>query len=298
MATLRQYFDTDFKLLAAQHEWPVTSGRQQIHVIARAHYDFNAGVKFVSFYVPAVPNTLAVLVELLKKVPVLFSNIEGMVEVHIGWSGSDEREQAKDLKFSGRVFIYSEVDLELSESRKLDEIAAASSMSVRLRGRVMLQARAATERPRAFISHDFRDKEVVGRPLAIALSKLLCPVWYDEFSLKIGDSLRETIEKGLKECGRCVIVLSPRYLANNGWTKVEFNSVFTRELIEEKKLILPVWFEVSKKDIFEYSPSLADRVAAIWSGSAEETARKLYPAITGSGGGNWWRTDDTFVPVQ
>ena len=296
MATLRQYFDTDFKLLAAHSEWPVRSGKEQIQVVARAHYDFNAGVKFVSFYVPAVPNTLQVLAELLKKVPTLFSNLEGAVEVHIGWSGSAEKEQAKDLKFSGRVFIYSEVDLEPSESRNLDEIAASSSMSVRLRGSVMLRARAATERPRAFISHDFRDKEAVGRPLAVALSKLMCPVWYDEFSLKIGDSLRETIEKGLKECGRCVILLSPRYLSNNGWTKVEFNSVFTRELIEEKKLILPVWFEVSKKDIFEYSPSLADRVAAIWTGSADETARKLYPAITGSGGGNWWRTGDTFVP--
>src|SRR5205085_1398093 len=105
MATLRQYFDTDFKLLAAHSEWPVRSATEHIQVVARVHYDFDAGVKFVSFYVPAVPNTLQVLAELLKKVQILFSNLEGAAEVHIGWSGGAEIEQAKDLKFSGRVFI-------------------------------------------------------------------------------------------------------------------------------------------------------------------------------------------------
>ena len=67
---------------------------------------------------------------------------------------------------------------------------------------------------------------------------------------------------------------------------------FSREkLIEEKRLILPVWYEVSKKDIFDYSPSLADRFAAIWEGNADDTARKLYPSITGGGGGNWFTLD-------
>lgn len=151
----------------------------------------------------------------------------------------------------------------------------------------MIQARAITEKPRAFISHDFRDKESVGRPLAIELSRLMCPVWYDEFSLRVGDSLRESIENGIKECGRCVIILSPNYLNNSGWTKSEFNSVFTRELIEEKKLILPVWSEVSPRDVFEYCPSLVDRVAAIWNGNAAEIARKLLPVIIESHSTHW-----------
>ena len=133
---------------------------------------------------------------MLSKVPVLFANIEGSLEVQMGWIGSDELEQAKDLAFSGRVFIYSEVDLKGSDLSNLEALATASAMSVRLRGKAMLLARASDNRPQAFISHDFGDKEVVARPLAIALSKLRCPVWYDEFSLKIGESLRESIEKG------------------------------------------------------------------------------------------------------
>jgi len=196
MVTLRQYFDTDFQVLSAQQEWPLTSGGQRVQVIARAHYDFNAGAKFVSFYLPAVDNTFKVCSLMLSKVPVLFANIEGSLEVQMGWIGSDELEQAKDLAFSGRVFIYSEVDLKGSDLSNLEALATASAMSVRLRGKAMLLARASDNRPQAFISHDFGDKEVVARPLTIALSKLRCPVWYDEFSLKIGRVCERVLKRG------------------------------------------------------------------------------------------------------
>jgi TIR domain len=59
----------------------------------------------------------------------------------------------------------------------------------------------------------------------------MCPVWYDEFALKIGDNLRDSIERGLKECRKCVLVLSPNFLTNGGWTKKEFDSIFTREIL-------------------------------------------------------------------
>jgi len=107
----------------------------------------------------------------------------------------------------------------------------------------------------------------------------MCPVWYDEFSLKVGDRLRESIEKGLKECKKCVLVLSPQFFGNTGWTRVEFNSIFTRELIEKEDFLLPVWFGVTKEQVYEYSPSLADRVAADWSLGEEEVVRRLYRGI-------------------
>jgi len=50
----------------------------------------------------------------------------------------------------------------------------------------------------AFISHDSEDKDIA-RCIAINLRKRICPVWYDEFSLKVGDNLRVSIEKGLKK---------------------------------------------------------------------------------------------------
>lgn len=44
-----------------------------------------------------------------------------------------------------------------------------------------------------FIVHASEDKDAVARPLALALSQMGFRVWYDEFSLEIGDSLRRTI---------------------------------------------------------------------------------------------------------
>jgi hypothetical protein len=135
------------------------------------------------------------------------------------------------------------------------------------------------ERPAAFICHDSRDKERVARPIAEGLSRLACPVWYDESSLNVGDHLRESIERGLKEAKKCILVLSPRFLANSGWTKVEFNSIFSRELIQRRNIILPVWAGVTKQSVLAYSPSLANRVAVNWRLGADEVVQRLYCAI-------------------
>jgi len=47
-----------------------------------------------------------------------------------------------------------------------------------------------------FISHATEDKESFVRPLADALKKREFNVWYDEFTLKLGDSLRRSIDQG------------------------------------------------------------------------------------------------------
>jgi len=107
-----------------------------------------------------------------------------------------------------------------------------------------------------------------------------CPVWYAEFSLRVGDSLRESIERGLKETRKCILILTPNFLRNEGWGKREFNSVFTRELLEKKNVILPVWHEVTEQEVYDYSPSLADKYALKWSAEdKQDIADKLQQAV-------------------
>jgi TIR domain len=134
------------------------------------------------------------------------------------------------------------------------------------------------EKPRAFILHDSRDKTSMAEPLANELKKLMCPVWYDQFSLRIGDSLRENIERGLKECSNCILILTPNFLSNEGW-KREYDSIFTREIVEEQRVMLPVWDDVSIGDVSEFSPILADRPAVQWSMGLSDVARKLLQSI-------------------
>jgi len=108
---------------------------------------------------------------------------------------------------------------------------------------------------------------------------MLCPVWYDEYSLKVGDNLRKSIESGLKETKECILILSLHFLANNEWTRTEFDSVFTREILEGEGVVLPVWSNVTRPEVYEYSPSLANKVALNCNLGMEEVVRRLYRAI-------------------
>jgi hypothetical protein len=193
----------------------------------------------------------------------------------------DEPSRSSEAVFTGRIYIYTEMDISAEDRTYIAQRSRELGQSVKIRDMKYATGRSAFEKPLAFISHDSRDKEVFARPLALALQRIGCPVWYDEFSLKVGDSLRESIETGLKECHRCIFVLTPNFLANGGWAKREYDSVFTRELVEQQNVILPVWSGVTAKDIYVYSPILADRVAAKWEGDVDEIARKLSAAIRG-----------------
>ena len=63
------------------------------------------------------------------------------------------------------------------------------------------------------ICHESEDKSGFVRPLAEALRDSHVEVWYDEFSLRVGDSLRQSIERGLAQSRFGIVVLSPNFFA-------------------------------------------------------------------------------------
>lgn len=130
----------------------------------------------------------------------------------------------------------------------------------------------------AFISHASEDKAAVARPLARELGKLGFSVWFDEFSLKVGDSLRRTIDRGLGLSRFGVIILSKTFFAKN-WPQYELNGLVSREM-DGKKVILPVWHGVTRKEVEHFSAPLSDKVAATTSSSSiKKIARSLAEAM-------------------
>ncbi|HET7181534.1 MAG TPA: DUF1883 domain-containing protein [Candidatus Limnocylindrales bacterium] len=111
-----------------------------------------------------------------------------------------------------------------------------------------------------FISHAGEDKADIVRPLAVALRDLGLVVWYDEFELKLGDSLRRKIDRGLVASRFGVVVLSPSFF-EKGWPNYELDGLVTREVVGGQPLILPLWHNVTRDDVVKYSPSLADKVS-------------------------------------
>jgi hypothetical protein len=132
-----------------------------------------------------------------------------------------------------------------------------------------------------FISHASEDKEAFVRPLAHALQAAGLNVWYDEFEMRIGDSLRRKIDTGLARARFGVVVLSPAFFAKN-WPNYELDGLVTREMAGGGQIILPIWHEITKAQILQESPSLADKVA-LRSGdlSIIEIAAQIADAVLG-----------------
>ncbi|MBR1198978.1 hypothetical protein JQ634_28415 [Bradyrhizobium sp. AUGA SZCCT0240] len=208
MATLFEYFAKDFSRdLSLEKKWTLKStvDGTEIEVIARLLLNFDANAKYVAFYTPEFPG--AVFPE-----AILMNNLNDILElpttdvgVSVGFSElPDELVDGKDLKFAGRVFIYSERDPPDDLKRQLVEESAANGVRVTIRSQAYMKRRNQLERPKAFISHD---------------------------------------------------------------------------ALENQQVILPVRADVTSKDVYEYSPILADRVYVDWSLGAEEVARRLLRSL-------------------
>ena len=113
----------------------------------------------------------------------------------------------------------------------------------------------------AFISHASEDKEIFVEPLANALRGSGLNVWYDRFELKLGDSLREKIDQGLANSRYGVVVLSRAFFSKE-WPKSELDALVTRQNNEGKKVILPIWHDVTADEVKKFSPILASKMAA------------------------------------
>ena len=125
-----------------------------------------------------------------------------------------------------------------------------------------------------FISHASEDKDEIVRPLYQALANNGLNVWYDEFALKIGDSLRQKIDKGLAKSRVGLVVLSPSFI-NKGWTNYELDGIVTKTVSGEQ-ILLPIWHKITKQQVMDFSPSLADKVArSTATHTVEEIAKEI-----------------------
>lgn len=281
MATLREYFDVDLnRYLSTHNTWEMRNQRGEIlhSIVARISLDFDGNSKYWSFFIEGG-------VDVFPAVNALFDNAEVAkcvlspegdgVYVEMGFSSYSERATSETLVFTKRIIIYIDEVLGDSTRNQIKQLGLSKGFHVLVRDKEYALKRSELEKPLAFISHDSRDKDSLVRQLAHELSRLMCPVWYDEFSLNVGDSLRSSIESGLKETRKCVVVLSPNFLSNEGWGKAEFDSVYTREILEKDNVILPIWHNVSVHDVYQYSPRLADKVGLNSELGVEELAKKL-----------------------
>jgi hypothetical protein len=134
----------------------------------------------------------------------------------------------------------------------------------------------------AFISHASEDKDKFVRQLAQQLKEKNLSIWYDEFSLRVGDSLRKSIDNGLKESCYGIVVLSPSFFEKK-WPEWELNGLVQLQNTNHKKTILPIWHNITYDQICNYSPSLADIYAINSNLGVEYVVQKILEVIKPEG---------------
>ena len=110
-----------------------------------------------------------------------------------------------------------------------------------------------------FVCHASEDKKGFVTPLAIALQQKGIDVWYDEFCIKWGDSIRRSIEKGLTSCKFGIVVFSHAFFRKE-WPQNELDALYQR-MTAGKAKILPIWHGIDEAELRGYSPLLSGILA-------------------------------------
>ena len=181
-----------------------------------------------------------------------------------------QKEQQKEQKSQQKVIK----DLQRSYEERIAELESQALPTI-TNSQAQLDE-SPQEQYDVFISHAWEDKEGFVDELVDEMRREGIIVWYDTTQMLWGDSMRQRIDDGLKKSKFGVVVLSPNYIAEGKyWTKAELNGLFQLESINGKTL-LPIWYNLNKKDVISFSSIIADKKAMTTASmTAQEIAKEL-----------------------
>ena len=167
-----------------------------------------------------------------------------------------QKEEAKEHK-KREAF---ETGLTQSYERQIESLKQQLSQSLSSQSKELSSQNSLPEYD-VFISHAWEDKEDFVDEFVSELRRRNIKVWYDTSEIIWGDSMRKRIDDGLRRSRFGVVILSPNYIAERKyWTKAELDGLFQLESIGGK-MILPIWHNLTKSQVLEYSPIIASRLA-------------------------------------
>ena len=127
-----------------------------------------------------------------------------------------------------------------------------------------------------FISYASEDKPFVCN-LAFQLKQIGLRVWFDADVLQPGDSLRRSIDEGLSKSRHGIVVLSKHFFSKE-WPQKELDGLVAQE-DGKRKVIIPVWYEITAEQVATYSPLMAGRFAIQARFSDRDVVEKIVRAL-------------------
>lgn len=128
-----------------------------------------------------------------------------------------------------------------------------------------------------FMSYSHEDSQEVVDLLVGELEAFGLDVWHDQGEVKLGDSIRASIDEGQTKSKYGVVVLSESYF--EGTSEWELNGLVNMHT-EEENVILPLWHDIGYEDVYEQSPSLADiRAEPVSEDDVRPVAAEIYRVV-------------------
>ena len=89
--------------------------------------------------------------------------------------------------------------------------------------------------PKVFLSYASEDRELAKR-IAEGFTKNSIDTWWDEWEIRAGDSIRQKIDEGLRDCTHFVVLLTPNSI-DKPWVKTEIDAGFIQDVDDKAKFI-------------------------------------------------------------
>lgn len=130
---------------------------------------------------------------------------------------------------------------------------------------------------KVFLCHDSRDKEYVEK-IHFELTKKSINSWLDKYEMKVGDSLTEKITDGLNKADFGIIFLSKHFLSNEKWVKYELQTLMSKQIHLNQKVILPVWLDIEESDLDKHY-WLKEKIGANSKDGLDKVVEQLVKAL-------------------
>ena len=108
-----------------------------------------------------------------------------------------------------------------------------------------------------FISHANKDKISFVEELKQVLDRLGISIFYDKDSIEWGDEWKKKILEGVAQSEFAIIVVSENFFGRE-WTEKELSEFLSRQNSSGQKIILPILFNISVKQLESQYPDLAN----------------------------------------
>lgn len=123
-----------------------------------------------------------------------------------------------------------------------------------------------------FLCHASEDWQAA-ESIAESLRRRGIPVWYDQWSLRVGDSIADRIGKGIEHC-RFMGVIFSKYSVDKPWCKRELNAALQKQLKDQGIIILPILIDDCELPLLFQDIKYAD-----FQKSSEEGLKQLIDAM-------------------